>query len=97
MLLASINEAIDLATMSNDDDAKFGAGGLLRRQARVAAARRALSVLKQHRALLSLPDIIDEQTALQEWDGMAHNVASARMAIGQKVRKKQSGARAPLR
>jgi hypothetical protein len=57
--------------------------GLSNRQARLAAARRALGVMTRHRALLSLPEMLDEQAVLHEWEAMAHNVTSARLGIGQ--------------
>lgn len=42
-------------------------------------------MLKKHRALLSLPEMLNEHAALQEWEAMAHNVAAARAGIGQQV------------
>ena len=44
------------------------------------------AVLRHHRALLSLPEMLHEQALLGEWEAMAHNVMSARTALGQQVR-----------
>lgn len=82
VLLAAIDNAIALATMRGD--ALADADELAERNARAAAARRALAVSTHHRALLSLPEMLREQTVLREWDAMAHNVVSARLGIGQK-------------
>uniref|UniRef100_A0A7S0X862 Exocyst complex component SEC5 n=1 Tax=Mantoniella antarctica TaxID=81844 RepID=A0A7S0X862_9CHLO len=79
VLLASIDDTIHLAT-AHEGDATLG---LSERQAKASAARRALAVLRHHRALLSLPEMLHEQALLGEWEAMAHNVMSARTALGQ--------------
>eukprot|EP00227_Mantoniella_beaufortii_P016381 CAMPEP_0197574518 /NCGR_PEP_ID=MMETSP1326-20131121/226_1 /TAXON_ID=1155430 /ORGANISM="Genus nov. species nov., Strain RCC2288" /LENGTH=373 /DNA_ID=CAMNT_0043137113 /DNA_START=440 /DNA_END=1563 /DNA_ORIENTATION=- len=66
VLLASIVDTIHLATIQVD---------MLERQTRAATARRALVVTRRHEVLLMLPEMMQEQAAMHEFEAMAHNEA----------------------